>query len=69
MADDPTDRMLQREDAGTARKEGTLAEARQSTAEMARPQSQSDDRSSGVVGMLRNLYRNSPRRNTRDSRE
>ena len=69
MADDPTERMLQREDAGTARTQGTLAEARQSTSEMARPQSQSDDRSSGVVGMLRNLYRSSSRRNTRDSRE
>lgn len=69
MADDPIDRMLSREDANIARKEGTLAEARQSTSEMARPQSQSDDRSGGVVGMLRNLYRASSRRNTRDSRE
>ena len=68
MSDDPIDKMLQREDTGTARSQGTLAEARQSTSEMARPQSSSDDRSGGVVGMLRSLYRGS-RKNTRDSRE
>lgn len=65
---DPIDRMLQREDTGTARSKGTLDEARQSTSEMARP-GQSDAReSSGVVGMLRNLYRSS-RKSSRDSRE
>ena len=68
-ADDPIDRLLQREDTGTSRTKGTLSEARQATSEMARPQSEGDDRSGGVVGMIRNLYRGSSRKNTRDSRE
>jgi predicted DNA-binding protein (UPF0278 family) len=66
---DPIDRMLQRENAGTARTKGDLAEARQSTSEMARPQNESDDRSGGIVGTLRSLYRSPQRKNTRDSRE
>lgn len=66
---DAYERLLQREDEGTSRTKGTMSEARQATSEMARPQSSGDDRSSGVVGMLRNLYRSSSRKNTRDSRE
>jgi predicted DNA-binding protein (UPF0278 family) len=69
MADDPIDRMLQREDKGTSRTKGTMDEARQATSEMARPSASGDDRPSGVVGMLRNIYRGSSRKSSRDSRE
>jgi hypothetical protein len=61
MADDPIDRMLQAEDRGTSRTRGTLDEARQATAEIARP---ADRESGGLVGMMRSLR--APSRRARD---
>lgn len=69
MADDPIDRMLQREDAGTSREAGTLAEARQATSEMARPESGvASDRDTSILGMFRKLARPNSNRDMRDTR-
>ena len=67
MADDPIDRMLEREDKGTARTQGTLSEARQSTADVARPTQRPESQ-----GLINRILRMPPRGNRdqrRDSRE
>jgi hypothetical protein len=69
MADDPIDRMLEREDTGTSRTKGTLSEARQATSEMARPASEPNVREgSSLMGILRSL-RTGGRKPSRDSRD